>query len=284
MRRRELKNERIVFYKRRDSHTIFVRDIRGRYKTYRETMHGVRPLPGGITKLPSIFGRVDFTNFNRFTGFVRSQTTLHDCFEASARKLNTNIVPLPGVRSYMRRLTRQGMDDAMISLTGSHRSATEYVNWFTASYSHHIPLNEGWEWCHLLAHSMGGADNERNVVAARRGNNTEQLAIESALHMYRSEGIFTLNITAACVDRHGGMHIGDVIKYEVSCIYHGAAPLVIYLDCLRAPKPSQHHFYHLLEMVASWANKILVMVSQQMYREEVDKSDRRAIILHLARF
>ena len=200
--------------------------------------------------------------------------TLKNAFDHTpiAQRLTTGVVLLPQTRSTARRTARQGMDGAMTTLTGAPRSAREYTDWCRGRHPHvGLRPNLQWEWCHLLAHSLGGQDSPQNVVAAVRGNNSEQLAIETALQMYRNENMFRMQISAACMGANDGRHIGNVIEYRVSCIYSNnpTQDFVQYLDCLNAPNPSEIHYYDLLESVALWANRKLVQVSEQIFGNPV---------------
>lgn len=144
----------------------------------------------------------------------------------------------------------------MLVLTGSAVSATNYANWYKGRNVNPEVKTGKWEWCHLVAHSMGGADGPTNIVAAVKGNNSEQLIIESALSMYRRENIFAVQITAALISGGDGRHMGDVIKYEVRSTA-GGANYVRYLDCLNAPNPSEFHAECIRQEFSIWANKEL---------------------------
>ncbi len=278
------KRRRVVdsycLYRRQGTNTIYARDRYGRYNAYQVNGQRVTILPGRITTLPPIYGRVNFANNVRFTGRTRNQGALQIAFEATpkAQRLSTGWVDLPQTRASSRRETNQGMNAAMIALTGVARSATNYVIWFDGLHPGvGLRSDQPWEWCHLLAHSMGGADDATNIVAARKGNNSEQLAIESALQMYRMEQIFQMKITAACLNGANGRHIGNVIRYKIRCI-HGGQSFIVFLDCLNAPDPSQIHYYGLLESVARWANNLLIQASMQIYGNAVTADERRQVL------
>lgn len=281
------KRKRVVdshcLYRRPGTATIYARDNFGRYNAFRMNGQQVIVLPGGLTTLGPIYGRVNFANNVRFTGRTRSQDTLEQDFvnTPNTMRRQTLWVPLPQTRDAARRQTNQGMNGAMTALTGNAYSATNYAAWYRGRHpGSNVDPNASWEWCHLLAHSMGGADNATNIVAARRGNNSEQLAIESALQMYRMEQAFEMQVTAALLDGTDGRHLGDVIKYEIRCI-HGGANFEIYLDCLNAPNPSEIHYYSVLADVAGWANNKLAQMSQQIHGNRVSAEDRRRVLEYI---
>ncbi|MEJ2407347.1 MAG: hypothetical protein P8171_24340 [Candidatus Thiodiazotropha sp.] len=259
--------------------TICARDRSGRYSSFTIVGRKVWPLRSGIKKLGPVYGRVDFSNAVRFNGRSRSQAALEARFNAIpfTHKLTTGWVALPEARSKSRRETNQGMDTAMAALTGAACSATRYAIWCDGrNTAAGIKSTVRWEWCHLLAHSMGGADNATNIVAAVKGNNTEQLAIENTLQMYRRENMFHMKVTAACLNGADMRHMGDVIKYEIRC-EHGGTDFVHYLDCLNVPAPSEIHYYDLSRSVATWANIKLVLVSEQVFGNKVSGEDARRI-------
>ena len=278
-RRRGQIDDPRVFYRRIGSQTVYVRDGSGRYRCFSFANGRPRRLPGGITQLAPLYGRVDFRNGRRFTGRTRSQRSLRTAFTNTpgGHRLTTGWVPLPTVRVQSRRKTNQGMNTATTNLTGNARSATNYAIWVDGTTpGSPVDSTKRYEWCHLLAHSMGGADDETNIVAAVKGNNTEQLAIESALQMYRCENAFSMRVTAACLDGGNGQHMGNVIRYEASFV-NGGPDYVRYLDCLRAPKPSSIHFHGVLYEVVQWANRKLVQRSTQILNNAVSARDQAAI-------
>jgi hypothetical protein len=253
-------------YRRPGSNAIFLRDRQGRYRCFlvNAVTGEVRLTGGGISTLPPCFGRVAFGNNVRFVAHTRSQDTLDTIYinAPALRILSTGWVDLPLSRQTTRRTANQGMNVTMIALTTLARSATQYVTWYSTTVgAWAVNVHTQWEWCHLLAHSLGGLDNATNVVAAVRGNNTEQLAIESALQMYRLENCFEMQISAVLLDGGNGCHIATVIRYEIRL--NGYGSYVRYLDCLNAPNPSQIHFYGLLEEIVSWANAALVWRANQ---------------------
>jgi hypothetical protein len=169
------------------------------------------------------------------------------------------------------------MNDEMARLTGARSSATEYAAWFAGRHrAARIPAHERWEWCHLYAHSIGGADGPDNIVAARSGNNSEQLAIESAISMYRHERIFSVRVRAAVLDGGDGRHLGNVICYEVRCDADGSVWAIL-LDCLAAPTISAIHFYEVMTSFARWANGRL-----RLHGGGVSAAEARAIRDYIA--
>lgn len=267
------------FYRRFGSPTVYARDEYGRYKTFSITPQGIRELPGCIDTLGPIYGRVNFANNVRFNGHTRNQNALRQLYAvaAQANLLTTAWTHLPGNVSAVRRQTNQGMNHAMTVLTGQSCSATRYAIWFDGrNPAYGVRGDQRWEWCHLLAHGMGGADNHTNIVAARKGNNSEQLAIESALQMYRRERVFQMKIRSLRLNGGDGVHLGNLIRYKVRCIF-GGNPYNRFLDCLNAPDPSEIHYYDLLRQVAMWANNKLEQISQQIHHNAVSKAERRQI-------
>jgi hypothetical protein len=257
--------------------SIYVRDSTGRYNVYTINGDTVRRLPAGATSLGPVYNRVDYVNNIRFTAFVRTQSQLAAAYLQAAHKLSTLWVNLPSNSADTRRAPNQGMNGPTQGLTGNRMSATDYAAWYQGRHPNGpVRAHTRWEWCHLLAHGMHGADDETNIVAARRNNNSEQLAIENALHLYRQEKAFTMKISAALVDGNDGQYIGNVIKYRIRCV-HGGGDLVIYLDCLHAPRPSQIHFQRVFETVAHWANNKLALMSSQIFHNSVSAHDRNLI-------
>lgn len=90
-------------------------------------------------------------------------------------------------------------------------SATNYAQVVTGA-----PQATVFEWCHLIGHGDGGAENAPNFVAGTHYANTNQLAIEVAR---RAQGDnFRLKVTAY-VDPN--THLARYIRYK---IYKNAAP------------------------------------------------------------
>lgn len=266
-------------YRRAGSDTVYARDRHGRYNCFTIKDGKVRKLPAGIRTLGPIYGRVNFRNNVRFTGRTRNQSRLRDVFNQTAlqQRLQSLWLDLPSALEASRRQTNQGMDGVTIARTGSKKSATEYVNWYRQRNSRSgLAVGARWEWCHLIAHSMGGANGGTNIVAARKGNNSEQLAIESALQMYRREETFQIQVTCASIDGDEGRHIGNVIRYHIRCT-RGGEDFIYHLDCMNAPDPSEIHYYGLLGSIANWANKKLAALSAQIHGNAVSSSDQRLI-------
>ncbi len=270
-----------VYKRANGSPTIFVRDLMGHCQSFVYMPVQNRYKKGAaIVSMSPLYGRVDFANRVRFTGAVRSQTMLELAYQNATRKIKTAWVDLPPGRAGSRRTGNQGMNPATFLLTGANRSATQYVGWFKGQHpnANEVDATTQWEWCHLLAHSLGGGDNATNIVAAVKGNNSEQLAIESALSMYRMEGVFQMKISAATFGVNNGKHLGNVIRYKIRCT-RIPGDFCLYLDCLNAPRPSAIHFYGVVQRVAAWANAKLQTISE--YNNPVTGLEKREIRVRL---
>jgi hypothetical protein len=275
-KRRNIKELHRV-YRRPGKAALYARDRYGRYNVFKVVDGKAILLPSRKLKLPPDFFRVDFSNQVRFTGRVRGQRLLKIDFERTFPKLTSLPFNLPRVPSRQRRAASQGMQAAMLALTGDAtiRTANEYVAWYNAHTPRmQVDASAQWEWCHLRAHSMGGAEAPANVVAAVKGNNSEQLAIENVLSMYRAEEVFEVEISAVTLNQSTGRHLGNVIRYQVRPIGGGGDCFDYYLDCLNAPAPSSIHFYNLVESLAKWANRRLEQIGPATVEE-------RKAILHL---
>lgn len=253
--------------------TLYVRDAFGHLWIF--TQHHItkeyvlRQQPSG---LGPVYNRLDFNNNRRFNAFVRNQSTLEKHFNESVTKFDTGWFDLPQNRYTGRRPSNQGMSGTMTTLTGKALSATEYAKWYIVQPGPKSVINTliAWEWCHLRAHSMAGPDNEHNIVAAVRGNNSEQLAIENIISNYRREKAFKIRVSAAVLDSSKGKHIGNVIRYEIGSLKRpNGIKFIRYLDCLYPPpKVSAIHYYDLCSMVAKWANKELSLISRPITTRE----------------
>ena len=156
-------------------------------------------------------------------------------------------------------------------------SASEYANHVSPPRNDDVMLF--WQWCHLVAASMGGGGGPTiEPFAARAGNNTEQMAIENTLWMYRSEKVFSLRVSAARDGDTGSdrEYIGNVIKYEIQCD-DVEDQWVMYLHCLHAPNVSAIHYDAVVDDVACWANYQLLRRSEELYKRKVP-SDMKNLI------
>jgi len=104
------------------------------------------------------------------------------------------------------------MNQATTNELGSKLSATQY-----ARAGHGAVLTRGhsaisYEWCHLVSHGLGGPDQEGNIVAATKFQNTEQLILENVLYEYRME---ELSIQVQAKLANGTRHLGESIYYKV---------------------------------------------------------------------
>ncbi len=266
-----------VFYRRETDGPIYVRDHEGRQNVYQLNQNGEpRPVAPRRGTLGPVYNRVDFANAVRFVGRVRSQGAMErEWAQAVGNQiLSLGWSGLPVEAPNTRRQPRQGMDATMLALTGAAQSAQQYVAWYVLQPGAvgGLDATGAWEWCHLQAHSLRGPDDETNVLAAVRGNNSEQLAIENALHLYRREGCFEFQVEGLKHDQAGGLHIANIIRYEVRCTEAGAK-LVFYLDGIDAPNPSGIHFGGVHTAVAEWANGVL----SRMSAGPVTKTEQKAI-------
>lgn len=205
------------------------------------------------------YGRVDFRNRRRFTRFVRSALDLEAAFARlpAAQILDSGWEALPIYRSSARRIPFQGMERAIQDLQMDYqydglKSATSYAAWVRDRQRRRLTLRH--EWCHLLAHSMGGMDRPANVVAAGKGNNSEQLAIENILSAYRSENIFQVRVQAGLYDQAEGKHLATVIRYQIKPA-NGNTVLILLLDATVSTLiPSAIHQYTMIRNIGTWLN------------------------------
>lgn len=266
-----------AFYRREADGPVYVRDREGRQNVYQFDANGrPRPIAPRRRTLGPVYNRVDFTNAVRFVGRVRSQNAMQrEWDQAVAGQIETTgWLALPADASSTRREPRQGMDAAMTVLTGAPRSARQYVAWYVLQPGAvgGLDATADWEWCHLQAHSLGGLDDETNVLAAVKGNNSEQLAIENALHMYRREDCFEFKVEGLKHDLGNGQHIANIVRYKIRCTAAGEK-LQFFLDGLNAPDPSGIHFGGVHTAVATWANRVL----SRMSASPVTKTEQNSI-------
>ncbi|TKC81444.1 hypothetical protein FAZ69_27840 [Trinickia terrae] len=128
---------------------------------------------------------------------------------------------------------KAAMDAATLKECGQALSATQYARLRSSGLS----ITSGhayiaYEWCHLVAHGMGGSDSPDNIVAATAFQNTEQLILECVLYGYRMEG---LEVEVQAKLARGWEHLGESIWYRVKLddqtIYTRT------MDCRRATRP-----------------------------------------------
>ncbi len=270
-----MSGEDLWFYRRVGSPIIYVRNTLGQYRCYKMTHDSVRALPGGIYTLPPQYGHADYSNSDRHTADVRNASTLKCSYDDSVQKITTGLISLPLTRNQRNRVVNQGMANAMIAHTQHAYTATEYAQYVFGD------TTASWEWCYLLANSMGGKDDETNIVAAVSDNTTEQLAIENALQMYRCEHVFKMEISAGCLDMAKGKYLGNVIKYKISSDYFDNS-LVLYLDCLNPLRQAEAHFNSLQKKVAKWANLALECISAEKNNNPVTRDERNKILAYHA--
>jgi hypothetical protein len=258
-----------VIYRRGQGTALFARDQVGHYAAVSLNNNGaVRTIRtyGGMPW----YGRVDFGNARRFVGGVRSQLLLERDFGNAVNvRGSLNWYALPQQRKQTRRQTNQGMNTAMTNLGIANYSATQYAAWLNLQQA-----QERYEWCHLISHAMGGADGPTNIVCARRGNNSEQLAIENLLSQYRTENCFQVRVRGSVLNAGNGKHMGDVICYEVRD-NNAAKQKNIYLDCRPRHKPSAIHQYTLIRDLATWLNRRLEVYFGQFQPTQTEQREVR---------
>jgi hypothetical protein len=125
----------------------------------------------------------------------------------------TSEITLKNTSVPVRTLT-QKMNQIMRSLFGANMTATAYAKHVRMDRCDRVDFN----WCHLIAHGLGGADEGNNIVAASTHNNSEQLVIENALYAYRNEeNTFKIKVTAGLMGTtHALAYAGMVIDYIVT--------------------------------------------------------------------
>ena len=243
-----------VIYRRVRTGLVIVRDRIGN-RIYLETN------PFRIRRKDSAgfvwYGRIDFRSRRRFTRYIRSQQTLEAALARlpDGQIIDSGLVNLPYERTRTRRTPNQGMTEAIdrIRLVYDYDSptsdATSYAAWVLGRQTVRH------EWCHLVAHSMGGRDRPANVVAAAVGTNSEQLAIENILSAYRNENLFRLQVLAGLYNRDAGQHLATVFRYSIAS-RASHTTLDIFLDAtVDAIQPSAIHQYALVRVVGTWLNK-----------------------------
>ena len=133
------------------------------------------------------------------------------------------------------RLKTSAMNGATTLETGNPLTATQYAQWghgarFTRGHS-----NIDYEWCHLVAHGLGGKDTPINLVAATKYQNTEQLILENVLYEYRMEG---LKVAVEAKLASGTQHLAESIWYRVSLTANNVVVYERTMDCRRATNPT----------------------------------------------
>ncbi|MEX3944864.1 hypothetical protein AB4Y44_36130 [Paraburkholderia sp. BR10937] len=129
------------------------------------------------------------------------------------------------------------MKAATMAEVNQELSATEYARnaWFFNPTKGHRDIR--YEWCHLVAHGLGGPDHHTNIVAATKYQNSEQLILESVLHDYRMEG---LELVVEAKLALGWQHLAESIWFRVRLgnkdIYSRT------MDARRATKPDFNEY------------------------------------------
>lgn len=103
---------------------------------------------------------------------------------------------------------------------------------------------EGWEWLHMIAHSMGGIDGQgpqvsENLVAGTSACNTQMIIVEEFLKdIVKHDCHAHLHVMAIMFDAE--RHIGQTIRYDFSMYDEHGTPLSVYhwvFDCLSRSNP-----------------------------------------------
>lgn len=273
----------MIVYRRPGSNpdTVFFRNNIGNYVALSVRGADIRLLPAHSSGRSRTYGRVEFQRQVRFVGRVRSQASLAWAFGRNINRKTTGILNLPVRASHLYREPNQGMAFEMLDLTGDGRisSAGQYAAWVSQRNPAIQMQARRYEWCHLIAHSLRGRGGPRNIVAAAKGNNTEQLAIENTLHKYRTEEMFQFCVSASLLgNQHSdARHLADVIKYEIDSVY-ASEPLGLFLDAQKPPlRVAYIHFKSVQREIARWANKCIERRSR-WHGNEVDADERRDIL------
>ena len=274
-RKRIAADDIYCFYRRNGGGTIWVRDSLGRCDGFIINGDQVKYVSGGESTLGPDYGRTDWSNSVRFTANIGPKNEIISRFTRTreSQKLSSGEIQLSPNASANQRAPNQGMSGIMHQVTGIENcSATTFVNWYKQqTFPEHTLLNQPqWEWCHLLAHCMGGVSGEENIVIGAKHNNSEQMYIENAIQRYRKEEAFAVKITAACLDdiKKPGGYIASVIEYKIIAIDDRSTQLTLYLDCLNPPKPSEIHQENVIAEVASFCNKMLSRFAPQVSARE----------------
>lgn len=104
---------------------------------------------------------------------------------------------------------------------------------------------KGWEWLHLIAHSMGGVELKGpqisgNLVAGTSECNTQMIVVEEFLKdvVQKTSGKAKLSVMAKLLDEE--RHIGEFIQYDFVMYGKDGTPLAVYtwrFDCLSRTQP-----------------------------------------------
>lgn len=144
------------------------------------------------------------------------------------------------------------MANATNAELGKSLSATGYAREGHGAYWTRGHSAIRYEWCHLVAHGMGGSDEQDNLVAATRHQNTEQFILECVLYGYRMEG-FTVDVAAKLAK--GTDHLAESIHYQV--LLGGRSAYRRTMDCRRATQPSWPEFRSVARDMRAWLNAAL---------------------------
>jgi hypothetical protein len=137
--------------------------------------------------------------------------------------------------------------------TNERCSATKYARLGHGSFLTRGHSAIRYEWCHLVAHGMGGKDVPENLVAATCYQNTEQFIIECVLYGYRMEG-FSVHVAAKLAK--GTLHLAETIEYSI--LLGNEILWEVRMDARRATQPTWSEYDRTARSIRSALNDGLV--------------------------
>jgi hypothetical protein len=206
----------MAVYLRPNGTAYHVRDSLGHHWTVQHDGMGCSKLKYHSVSHAKYYGRIDFdpeAPRNRTPALdvlvskwsaARDKKRTYAFVQHSNKKLRTHTAQM---NSEMR-------DWGLLDGYGHPLSATRYATHFNVRK--HDGLN--YEWCHLVAHGLGGQDSPENLFLGSKPHNSEQLIIESAVYNYKIEaGLFVVDVTAGLPNKKFSAKgfIADVVQYRV---------------------------------------------------------------------